>query len=159
VFALNSINTTTKTLLKVDDLLKENFPPKGTIPNDRPPVVRIPFDGILQFGQAFDLQNALRSDPLSCGSDGSRAGSGLRADTITRVILKNGNPQRSLSLTSTREEWARQLVLPAEPDARSGERIGSRDILPLLLPPGKSGIVPPETYRELVLRKTSYGGL
>jgi hypothetical protein len=161
VFTLNSLNKANRRLLKVEDVLKENFG-KVEIPKTGDAKVKINLSGILFQYQHSRLRNVLQNDPFVCGSNirarQRELDAGISADTLVRQVYDPENYNR-LMVENNRERFDRSLGVVPEFDSQPERLDQSDNTMRILLAPGDSGVAHPGAERKIVLQKTNYGGL
>lgn len=175
-FAINSVNTTTGTLLKVEDLMKTVYPPSGKFKKGETGSAKVKLSDYLTAAQIETLRTVLGNEPMNCakvrtvnerprrglGEDQNNLKAGaepLRADIITKAILEQKNYYEMLGLNNNRAEFERNLEIPREFDVDGGQKDLTDNSVRLLLKPGQSGITHPNTQRLVVLHKTPSGRL
>jgi hypothetical protein len=178
-FAINSINTSTKNLLKVSDLLKE-------VGKDARNIGKIRLDKYLKPSQVAVLRQVLSEEPLNCAKkrepkdavlgflrrqdsfdergnkkrgedDGQPEAEPLRADVIVKAIMDQTNYYKLLELSNSRRGFELDEGIAADLDVDGPEKDRSEDTLRLILPPGKSGVAHDNSQRLIVLQKTRDG--
>lgn len=161
VFTLNSLNKANRRLLKIEDILKDNFG-KAEIPKTGDAKVKINLSGILFQNQNSRLRGFLAKDPLICGSNfrarTRELDNGISADSLVRQVYDPEN-YNLLMVENNRERFDRSLGVVPEFDSPAEGLDQSDNTMRIILAPGDSGVAHRGAERKIVLQKTNYGGL